>query len=82
MALTSYEIRKIAEYTAQKVIDQLKGEKMVSTDRTLNAKQTAEMLNVSVKTVYRLCSTGSLPYRKVGNKLLFSQHSLYQYLHR
>jgi excisionase family DNA binding protein len=60
----------------------LKSEQLLAEDRTLSAKEAAEVLRCSVKTVYNLVSLGEIPYRKSGRRLVFSRQSLMQYLHR
>lgn len=80
--MTNYEMRKIAELAAQRVVEILKAERILSSDRTLKAKEAAELMGVSRKTVYNLCNSGALPYRKVGHTLLFSEYEILNYLHK
>lgn len=80
--MTPYEMNKIAYLAARKVVEMLKSEQLLAEDRTLSAKEAAEVLRCSVKTVYNLVSLGEIPYRKSGRRLVFSRQSLMQYLHR
>lgn len=80
--MTAYEMNKIADLAARKVVEMLKSERLLAEDRTLSAKEAAEVLRCSVKTVYNLVSHGEIPYRKSGRRLVFSRQSLMQYLHR
>lgn len=80
--MTPYEMNKIADLAARKVVEMLKSEQLLAEDRTLSAKEAAEVLRCSVKTVYNLVSLGEIPYRKSGRRLVFSRQSLMQYLHR
>ncbi len=75
-------MNKIADLAARKVVEMLKSEQLLAEDRTLSAKEAAEVLRCSVKTVYNLVSLGEIPYRKSGRRLVFSRQSLMQYLHR
>jgi excisionase family DNA binding protein len=75
-------MNKIADLAARKVVEMLKSEQLLAEDRTLSAKEAAEVLRCSVKTVYNLVSLGEIPYRKSGRRLVFSLQSLMQYLHR
>lgn len=80
--MTAYEMNKIADLAARKVVEMLKSERLLAEDRTLSAREAAEVLRCSVKTVYNLVSLGEIPYRKSGRRLVFSRQSLMQYLHR
>lgn len=80
--MTAYEMNKIADLAARKVVEMLKSESLLAEDRTLSAREAAEVLRCSVKTVYNLVSLGEIPYRKSGRRLVFSRQSLMQYLHR
>ena len=80
--MTPYEMNKNADLAARKVVEMLKSEQLLAEDRTLSAKEAAEVLRCSVKTVYNLVSLGEIPYRKSGRRLVFSRQSLMQYLHR
>lgn len=80
--MTNYEMNKIADLAARKVVEMLKSERLLAEDRTLSAKEAAEVLRCSVKTVYNLVSLGEIPYRKSGRRLIFSQQALLHHLHR
>lgn len=80
--MTNYEMRKIADMAAQRVVEILKAEKILSSDRTLRASEAAELMGVSRKTVYNLRNKGELPCRKVGHTLLFSEYEILNYLHK
>lgn len=80
--MTNYEMNKIADLAARKVVEMLRSERLLAEDRTLSAKEAAEVLRCSVKTIYNLVSLGEIPYRKSGRRLIFSQQSLQEYIHR
>lgn len=78
MMMTRKEMVMIADL----VVERLKAEGLVSQERTLSASGAAEYLGVSVKTVYNLTSTGDLPCRKIGKRNVYTERSLWEYLHR
>lgn len=80
--MTNYEMNKIADLAARKVVEMLKSERLLAEDRMLSAKEAAEVLRCSVKTVYNLVSLGEIPYRKSGRRLVLSQQALLHHLHR
>jgi excisionase family DNA binding protein len=42
----------------------------------LNVKLATQFLNVSTKTVYEYVDRGTLPHRRLGNRILFSRDAL------
>lgn len=56
----------------------------MSKDRLLRVKQVAEILNMSVKTIYNRCgqkTTNPLPFKviRVGKSVRFSENEVYEY---
>lgn len=49
---------------------------MSEADEVLTAQETADLLKVSLKTVYRLAESGGLPGRKVGRSWRFYRRDL------
>lgn len=49
-------------------------------DETLNVKQVAAFLGVSVKTVYEKSKDGLLPHQRVGNRYIFLRSELVRFL--
>lgn len=47
---------------------------------TLTVKETAELLGVSLTTVYSLVKTNEIPYAKVRGKILFHKATLEKWL--
>lgn len=47
---------------------------------TLTVKETAELLGVSLTTVYSLVKTNEIPYAKVGGKILFHKATVEKWL--
>ena len=80
--MTQYEMNCLAERTAKRVVELLRQESMVATENVMNARQAAQYLGVSRKTIYNLCAEGILPHTKSGGRLTFTERSLYEYLHR
>ena len=80
--MTQYEKNCLVERTAKQVVELLRQESMVATENVMNARQAAEYLGVSRKTIYNLCAEGILPHTKSGGRLTFTEQSLYEYLHR
>ncbi len=80
--MTQYEINCLVERTAKRVVELLRQESMVATENVMNARQAAEYLGVSRKTIYNLCAEGILPHTKTGGRLTFTARSLYEHLHR
>ena len=48
----------------------------------LTAREAADYLHVPHKTVYNWTSTGSIPHRKIGNRLMFHRDELDAWLDR
>lgn len=46
----------------------------------LTAAEAAELLRVSLRTVYRMCRTGEIPHRRIGESLRFSRRQLLEWL--
>lgn len=67
---------------ADLVVEKLRAAQLASQERTLSARQAAEYLGVSQKTVYNLTSLGVLPCRKIGKRNIYTERTLYEYLHR
>jgi excisionase family DNA binding protein len=80
--MTQYEMNCLVERTAKRVVELLRQESMVATENVMNARQAAEYLGVSRKTIYNLCAEGILPHTKSGGRLTFTARSLYEHLHR
>lgn len=74
--------RKEMNMIADLVVEKLRAAQLASEERTLSARQAAEYLGVSQKTVYNLTSLGMLPCRKIGKRNIYTERSLYDYLHR
>lgn len=72
----------LVERTAKRVVELLRQESMVPTENVMNARQAAQYLGVSRKTIYNLCAEGILPHTKSGGRLTFTEQSLYEHLHR
>jgi len=49
-------------------------------DKPLSIKEAAELLSLSVPTIYSKVSKGELPVMKRGNRLYFSRKELLEYL--
>ena len=80
--MTQYEINCLVKRTAKRVVELLRQESMVATENVMNARQAAQYLGVSRKTIYNLCAEGILPHTKSGGRLTFTEQSLYEHLHR
>lgn len=80
--MTQYEINCLVERTAKRVVELLRQESMVATENVMDARQAAQYLGVSRKTIYNLCAEGILPHTKSGGRLTFTEQSLYEHLHR
>lgn len=80
--MTQYEMNCLVERTAKRVVELLRQESMVATENVMDARQAAQYLGVSRKTIYNLCAEGILPHTKSGGRLTFTEHSLYEHLHR
>ncbi len=74
--------RKEMNMIADLVVEKLRAAQLASQERTLSARQAAEYLGVSQKTVYNLTSLGVLPCRKIGKRNIYTERTLYEYLHR
>ena len=46
----------------------------------LNVDDMMKLLNVSGRTIYRMCEREELPYRKIGRRLYFPKHELIEFL--
>ncbi len=51
-------------------------------EKILNVKQVAEMLGLTVPTIYSKVNKGELPYMKLSKKLYFSTLEIMEYLKR
>ena len=80
--MTQYEMNCLVERTAKRVVELLRQESMVATENVMDARQAAQYLGVSRKTIYNLCAEGILPHTKSGGRLTFTARSLYEHLHR
>jgi excisionase family DNA binding protein len=80
--MTQYEMNCLVERTAKRVVELLRQVSMVATENVMNARQAAQYLGVSRKTIYNLCAEGILPHTKTGGRLTFTEESLYEHLHR
>jgi len=49
-------------------------------DKILNREEAAEFLNLSISTLDRLVKTNSVPYARVGNRVLFSKFRLQDWM--
>lgn len=49
-------------------------------DQLLTIKQTAELLSLSVPTIYGLVSRGEIPHSKKGKRLYFSKQELLEWV--
>lgn len=74
--------RKEMNMIADLVVEKLRAAQLASEERTLPARQAADYLGVSQKTVYNLTSLGMLPCRKIGKRNIYTERSIYDYLHR
>ena len=74
--------RKEMNMIADLVVEKLRAAQLASQERTLSARQAAEYLGVSQKTVYNLTSLGVFPCRKIGKRNIYTERTLYEYLHR
>ena len=46
----------------------------------LNVDDMVKLLDVSDRTIYRMCEREELPYRKIGRRLYFPKHELIEFL--
>lgn len=46
----------------------------------LTAAEAAELLRISLRTVYRMCRMGEIPHRRIGESLRFSRRQLLEWL--
>ena len=74
--------RKEMNIIADLVVEKLRAAQLASEERTLSARQAADYLGVSQKTVYNLTSLGMLQCRKIGKRNIYTERSLNDYLHR
>lgn len=76
--------KKVAKLLLPEVISALK-DTQFSEDKTLDADEAAEYLNISKITLYRMCAEKVIPHMKMGGmstkrpRLLFSSNSLDQW---
>ncbi|MBQ3268268.1 MAG: helix-turn-helix domain-containing protein [Atopobiaceae bacterium] len=46
----------------------------------LTVDDMAELLDISTRTIYRLCDKDELPFRKIGRRLYFPKHEMIEFL--
>ena len=51
-------------------------------DGLIGTKKVAAMLGVSAKTILNLCTQHEIEYYRIGNKFLFSNQQIEEYLER
>ena len=71
-------ITQIVQETVQKMIEELSLTRQETSDDTMNTKQTAGYLNMSIPRVYQNLSI--LPHCKIGKKLIFNKNDMKQFL--
>ncbi len=64
----------------EKLLLQKSGEAIPAPDKLLNIKQAAEMLSLSVPTIYGLVHRAEIPVSKRGKRLYFSKAELTQWI--
>lgn len=76
IVLNEEEFREILRSERDKLLDELLSRlgSTFASDKKLNAKQAAEYLGISLSTLYK--SVKTLPHKKFGKKLIFSQQDL------
>lgn len=74
--LTDADIARIAS----KVVELLKSEELVTSERVMNAKEAAAYLHISTKRLYNL--KDEIPRKKVGKRCYYTEKSLIDYLYR
>lgn len=48
--------------------------------KLMNVKQLAEMLNLSLKMIYKMTAEKSIPFIKLGRRILFQEESIVNWL--
>lgn len=79
--LTRYQMNQLADMVAYKVLAKIEGNRPHAKAETkLTAKEAAEYLKMPLSTLYKL--GGDIPRIKVGKRFLYTEETLYNYIHR
>lgn len=58
----------------------VKGGYVMEEKQIMNADECAEFLSVEVHTIYKMCKSKTIPFRKVGREYRFSRNALLNWL--
>lgn len=79
LRLTHYQLNQLAEMVAEKMLAKLDARRVtLPSENKMTAKEAAEYLKVSISTLRHL----QIPHTKVGRQSLYTESTLYNYLHR
>ena len=82
--MTDYEIRKVAKYQAEYLVEALKKDDdlldVVFPPKYLDIQQASEMTGIPVNTLYQ--KSGEIPHEKVGKRLIFTDRGLARWIMR
>lgn len=82
--MTEYEMRKIAKYQSEYLVEALKEDEellnLMFPPKLLNIEEAAEMLRIPVGTLYN--KINEIPHEKVGKRLVFTDRGLVRWIKR
>lgn len=78
--LDSGQLNDVIQNALRTVIAEIPSEKVPAADQLLTIRQAAQILSLSVQTVYGLVSKAELPVCKRGKRLYFSKQELTEWI--
>lgn len=82
--MTDYEMRKIAKYQAEYLVEALKKDDelldIMFPPKMLDIQQAAELTGIPVNTLYQ--KIREIPHEKVGKRLIFTDRGLARWIRR
>lgn len=77
--LTHYQMNQLAEMVAEKMLAKLDARKVtLPSENKMTAEEAAEYLKVPISTLRHM----QIPHTKVGRRSIYTESTLYNYLHR